>query len=264
MPEKFDLQLFAEEEGEEEVEFEDLEAQGGETDEGAVDDEGGSEAGEVTFDEDTQRQLEQKINQMTARERTRFEKKLKRIFGTTDLEKAGEFYRAGFAVSQASGRPPGEVVQRVTNPQQQQGAPQQGYPDDTLRREIEDIKGLLSDKFEEEEKSVQEKEARQEFGSLYDEHKEDVEDTAEERGLSLTDAAAIVLRPHLKTFYEKRTQQSKKRRRRVEGSNEAPPKGEVDVSSKLTPEMKRIAAGMGLSQKEYYEHAKATGLISDE
>lgn len=215
---------------------------------------------EKTF---TQEELEAKIKELTWRERTRTEKRLAKLFGTKDLKQAAEYYRAGYAVSQASGQPPSAVLQRLNRPGT--GTPPAttttGYP--ALQQEIQEIKNMLFTQYEQESRAAEEAEAKKEFGSIYDEHREDIEDLADERGLSLADAAAVVLRPVLRDVYEKqvRSKQQYKRGRKVEGTGDAPPKGGEDAGSLLTPEQKRVCQKAGMSYKEYYESLKALGRV---
>ncbi len=262
---RMNLQMFAEDQDDEPVEDtqDDYDDSGGDY-EDPDDDYSDDEPDRITM---TQSEFDQKINQLTAKERTKLEKRLAKLFGTKDLESAAEYYKAGYAVSQAAQRPPGEVIQRV----QQQGryAPsyqpgQQGQPaSDHLQREIDEIKGLLSSEREEKVMMRQEQDARKEFGKLFDKHKDDVLETAEEKGLSLTEAAAIVLRPHMGEVMEERqrAKRSMQKKRRVEGSGEAPAKADRDAHNKLSPEHKKIAKRMGVSMKTYYERGKKKGLF---
>ncbi len=248
--------------------YEEYEDEGLENEEADVEDEAtedeGSQDQTLTLSQD---EFDQKIKQLTAKERARFEKKMQKLFGTKDLNRASEYYQAGYAVSQAAGKQPNEVLSRLKGRQQQQpqqGNYQQAQPDDAVMAEVNELKSMLMEQREEEAKSHQEQEAKKEFGKLYEDHQDDIEDMAEERGLSLVDAAAVVLRPQLKELYENRTTEKKKnqRRRKVEGTDEGPSK-DTDVQNKLSPEMKRTAQRMGLSYKEYFNHAKSTGLISE-
>ena len=93
-----------------------------------------------------------------------------------------------------------------------------------LEQRLDRIEGLLEEERTAQILKSQEAEARKEFGSLFDKHREDIEDKAEEMGLSLTDAAAIVLRPYLRDHIEQqaRTKQQLQRRKKVEGSGESP------------------------------------------
>ncbi len=134
--------------------------------------------------------------------------------------------------------------------------------DDSVKREIAEIKELISEERIEKVRSLQEAEARKEFGTLYDKHREDILDKAEELGLSIPDATAIVIRPKLREHVEEttRAKQQFKRNRRVEGSGEGPVK-EVDIAAALTPKEKRTAMKMGISLKDYYSQKKELGEI---
>jgi len=266
---RLSLQLFAEEEEQEddyqEEEYEEVE---GEYEEGEEEDEGSKDDQTLTL---TQREFDEKIKQLTAKERTKLEKRLSKLFGTKDLESAANYYKAGFAVSQASQKTPQEVIQRVQgrantgNPGNPGTTGTPGSGSDHLQQEINEIKGILSEEREEKATQQQEKEARKEFGKLYDESKEDIQEIAEDKGLSLVEAASIVLRPRMAEVIEERQRAKKnmQKRRKVESSSEAPAKGDKDFGSKLSNDMKRAAQRMGLSYKEYYNHAKHTGLITD-
>lgn len=244
---KMYLQLFAEDEDVDEV-FVDEE----ELEEGI--DESEEEEGEEKF---SQEDLERVIGARIARERTKWERRMKKLFGTTDLQTAAEYYRAGHAVSRASNKPPQEVIQRVAG-QAGVNPPVGG----DLGRELSEIRSMLEAQHERESRDAQESEARKEFGTLYDDHYEDIIDMADERGLSLADAAAVVLRPHLSTLYEEKAKAraQSRRSRKVEGTGDAPSKGS-NVSSKLSASQKRTAQKMGVSYKDYYTQLKELGRI---
>ncbi len=261
----FDLQLFADDEYDDEEEFDEYE-------EG---DEAGDEDGDQTTTSAqkitlTQDEFNQALEKRLARERTKQEKKLAEIFGTKDLNSAGQYYRAGQMLSQATGKAPQEVLQTL---QQRMGQQRQGQPgqqqqgtappvDSGLAQELSEIKSVLFQQQQDSVKTVQEKEARKEFGALYDEHRDDIEEMAEERGLSLADAGAIVLRPKLRDLAEERakTKQQRRKKRQVEGTGEAPPRGE-EPSAKLSEAQKRVAQKMRMSYKDYYAQLKELGRV---
>jgi hypothetical protein len=250
------------EEEEEELE-EDDELEEDELDDEEDDDDQSSGREKVSFTPEQQKKLENLINQTTAKERRSLEKRLKKLFGTSDLDSAAEYYKAGFEISKAAQAKPTELVQRLRQQQQQQGVRQPAVPANDVQRELNEIRELLSMDREQKAREIQETQAKAEFGELYDEHIDDIEDLAEERGLSLVDAAAVVLRPKLKELIKKQTEASrdKRRKRRVEGTSEGASGTKVDYASKLTPKEKRTATKMGLTLKQYYEHAKAAGNI---
>ncbi len=258
-----DLQMFADadyddEETDDADDYEDDETGGGE------DDEATNTGQQITM---SQEQFQQALDQRLARERTKQEKKLAEIFGTKDLNAAGQYYKAGQMLSQATGKTPQEVLttlqQRMGQRQGQSGQTGQTAPADTaLAQELSEIKSVLFQQQQDSVRTVQEKEARKEFGALYDEHKDDIEEMAEERGLSLADAGAIVLRPKLRDLAEERakTKQQRRKKRQVEGTGEGPAKGE-EPAGKLTEEQKRTAQKMRISYKDYYAQLKALGRV---
>lgn len=255
-----DLQLFADDEYEdtETEEYEDAETEGDATDEADND------SGQVTM---SQEEFDQALEKRLARERTKQEKKLAEIFGTKDLNAAGQYYQAGQMLAQSTGKSPQQILQTIQQrmgnrqgqPQGQQGQPQ-GQPSDALAQELQEIKSVLFQQQQESVKGAQEREAKQEYGSLYDEHKDEIEDMAEERGLSLADAGAIVLRPKLREVAEERarTKQQRRKNKQVDSTGEGPKKGE-EPSGKLSESQKRTAQKMGVSYKKYYEQLKKLG-----
>ncbi len=263
---KINLQLFAEDddeggdEGDDSDEFDEYK-----------DDEGeGEEEQDDTSSYRSQADVDKAIENRLARER----KKLAKMFGVGKLEEAAPYLHAGRAVSQAAGLKPHEVVSRLgQQPQQQQQRPyQQGYAqgqqppavgDTAVLDRMSKIETLLESEREEKVRTQQEVEAKKEFGKLYDSNRDEIEDKAEELGLSLIDAATIVLRPKLKEHLEtrQREKQTIKGKRRVESSSEGPPSGDDDISGKLTAEQKRVAQKSNLSYKDYYEQLKSLGRV---
>lgn len=212
----------------------------------------------------SQQEFDQALERRLARERTQYEKRMAKLFGTKDLNTAAEYYKAGYAVAQAAGKRPGEILQRLQGQQTQAGqAYQQPQVNDPLYAEIQEVKNMMETQREQELREKESSSAKKEFGKLYDENQADIQDLAEERGLSLVDAAAIVLRPHLKKHYASQTQtkQAVERKRKVAVTGDAPLKGDADYESKLTPQMKKIARSSGMTPKQYYEMAIKTGLI---
>ncbi len=224
-------------------------------------DEDTAEKAKAEISPEVQEFLNQKINERIARERAQWERKLEKTFGTKDLQMAGEYYRAGQVVSQRAGLRPREVIQRLSDQATSPGTPIAGDP---IREELNEIKNLVMSQHEREILEREESEARKEFGKLYDEYSDEIRDLAEERGLSLTDAAAIVLRPKLKEFYEtqSRARSESRRRKKIEGTGDKPDKG-FDPEAKLTSEQKRVAKKMGISYKEYYDQLKMLGRIEE-
>ena len=205
---------------------------------------------------------ESAISRIIARERTKTERMLKKLFGTSNLETASQYYKAGQAVTQASGKTPQEVLQRLSKTQQQQGGATQGQVD-PVSQELQEIRDILSSQREEEVRGKEEAAAKKEFGDMFTEHEDDIRDMADERGLSLVDAAAVVLRPHLNDLYSKRakTKQEVLRKKKVESSDESPGGKSVDPASALSAAQKRTAQKMRMSYKDYYEQLKELGRI---
>lgn len=257
------------------------------TPEPEVDDEG-IEVGEKPVSE---KQLKKRL----ARERRKMQKELREAFGTSDLSEAKSYYEAGRAVTNRAGTTPDEVVSRLNQrnqqqPQQQQ--PQQSRqsgnrpyrrrsatfggrnnqqqqpsdPSQDMLQEIQEMKNLLLSEREEKARTQQEQEARQEFGDLYEEYEFEIEDYAEDHGLSLADAAAVVLRPHLKDLYQQQARKRKQveRRRQVDDSGGSPGgKETVNYRSKLSAEARRIAEQTGIGYKKMYEKRVASGKIEE-
>lgn len=244
--------------------------------EGTDDSAGGSTKGGPATDPDQER-IDREIERRLARDRRKWEKRLERAFGTRDLDQAGQVYRAGQLVVQQSGRSPGDVISRLSQYGRQgtttptAAAGNQSPPvDDAVRRELAEIRETLMLDREQQMREKQQTEARKEFGQLYDQHADDIEDLAEERGLSLADAAAIVLRPHLKEHYQRQAQsrQQTQRRRQVDASDQGPAGGDAggDYGSRLSDQEKRVALktipGAKTPQeayKRYYESKRRLG-----
>lgn len=199
----------------------------------------------------------------------RYEKKVAKELGDVSIEEAKEWIEAGRSISQASGLTPAQIKmkleeQRMQQAQQagnQQYQPQ--YPQDDVKKELAEMRSLIEEDRVEKVRRQQEQEARKEFGDHYQKYRDDIEDRAEELGLSLVDAAAIVLRPKLKEITEDRirSKQQVKKTRKVEDSSEGPDKHQVDFRTALTAGEKRVAQKMGLTLEQYYEQKKVLGEI---
>jgi len=210
---------------------------------------------------------QEEIDRIVKNRLKRWERKWAKTMGVKDMNEASEMATAGKTVSQRAGIPAREVVSRlnrqVQNQAGQQGQTGQAIPEE-MRQEIQEMKDMMEDEKFQKVRQQEEKKARQEFGKLFDDHQDDIEDKAEEKGLTLDEAAAIVLQPKVKEQAQKEAQAQKevKRKRKVEGTDERAEESETtDYASKLTPQMKRVAQKQGMSYKKYYEQAKATGLL---
>lgn len=218
----------------------------------------------------SQAEVDAAIERKLARER----RKIARMFGVKKLEEALPYYQAGHVVSKASGLKPGEVVTRLQGMQNPNVYPQQYNPTVTqpgvtvtpqIRQELDEIKSLLAEERTEKARKIQEAEARKEFGNeLYEEYADDIEDKADELGISLVDAAAMVLRGKLKDHVAKQhlEQQRTQRRRKIEGTEDpAADKGKKDYDAALSAEQKRVARKMGISLENYYKRLKSLGRV---
>lgn len=200
------------------------------------------------------------VKSRLARDRRKREKEFADKLGVP-LEQAREYIEAGRSVSQASGMTPAQIRQKIAEQNVQQGGPQsqQALPsEDSIRQELQELKGMFSEEREEKLRAQEAATAKKEFGTLYDKYSDDIEDYAEDNGLSLVDAAAVVLRPKLREYFETQAETKRKvtKKKRVDGTSEGAGGGEVDVSTKLTPAEKDIAQKMGLTLQEYYENKK--------
>lgn len=262
-----DVQHFGEEEDMEDPNLESEEdfPEDDESGEGSEYDEvGGEENGQSVYR--SQEEVDEAIEKRLARERRRLAKTL----GVNKLEEASGYLKAGRAVTSASGLSAAEVANRLSGyrktqqggaPQQSQTGGNQAMPDETSER-LQNIESLIAEERSEKVRSQQEAEAKQEFGKLYDEYQEDILEKAEDLGLPVVDAAAIVLRPKLKDHIatQQREKQALKGKRKVESSEGSPSKGD-DVTSKLSPQQKRVAQKMNMSYKDYYAQLKELGEV---
>lgn len=230
---------------------------------------------DTTEDEDeerertfTQAELDRILTQRLARERNRTRKELAQMFGTDDLRRVVDTYQAGHAVVTASGVTPGEVVARVRqqHPQLAAAGRMAAPAGGDIRQELGQIRELLSLDREEKARQVQDAEASKQFGNLYTQRRDEITQLAEERGLSLTEAAAIALTPQLKTHLETqaRQQQEARRRKRVESSAEGGSVGDEEVASQLTTKERNVAAQFGMSLAEYHKQKQLTSRVTDE
>ncbi len=195
----------------------------------------------------------------------RYEKKVSKDLGVS-LEEAKDWIEAGQSVSQASGLTPAQIKMKLEEQkmQQAQEAGQVYQPQqDDVKKELAEMRSLIEEDREQKVRGQQEQEARKEFGDLYGKYQDDIMDKAEDLGLSLVDAAAIVLRPKLHEVAEDRVRnkQKVKKTRKVEDSSDSPDKGEVDLRTALSPGEKRVAQRMGLTLEQYYEQKKELGEI---
>ena len=196
----------------------------------------------------------------------RQERSIARELGV-DLAEAKEWIAAGKSIGDASGLTPAQIRMKMeeTRMQQAQAAGQHYAPpaDDELKTEVRELKQMITSDYEEKAFKAQEAEAKKEFGDLYSKHREAIEDKAEESGLSLVDAAAIVLRPKLREIAEGKVQarQQVQRSRKIEGSDEGAGSAGVDVNTALSDKQKRVAQRMGVPFEKYYQRLKEMGGI---
>ncbi len=213
----------------------------------------------------TQDEVDVAIERRLARERRNLAKRM----GFDSIEEAAEFANAGMAVASASGLSPAEVRQRLAQQaaaHTQQGGnvpPQYGaVVSNDIQRELRELRNLVEDDRAEKARKQQITAARKEFGKLFDEYMDDIEDKADESGLSIMDAAAVVLRPKLREHIESTATKKKQvqRRRKVEGGDGKPAE-KVNYESALTAQEKRVAQKMGISFERYYQRKKELGEI---
>jgi len=203
------------------------------------------------------------VQDRLARDRRSRDKELAQQLGVSPKE-AREWIEAGRAVSQASGLTPAQIRERIAQDRANQGGnnnqqtyqhPAGGGFDPNLRTELEQIKSVLYEDREEKVKQLESERGRKEFGKLFDKYSDDIEDKAEELGLPLDDAAAIVLRPKLREYYSQQAanRAKHKRQRGTVGADDRAVESRSAVSE-LTPKEKEIAQKMGLTEKEYAEN----------
>ena len=202
------------------------------------------------------------------RKHAQWERGLARRLGFKSVDEALPYVRAGQVVSERAGVAPTDVVHRLSGQPQEApvGMPVATGPQigtNPLEQRLNRIEGLLEDDRTAKLLKSQEAEARKEFGDLYDKYREDIEDKADELGLPLADAAAVVLRSKLVGHYESqtRTKQQTQRRRKVEGSGDAPGTGKPDYATVLSPAQREAAKRTGVSLERYYAQLKRLGRI---
>ncbi len=273
MLEKIDLQLFAEEleDGVDDLETEDVEEFEDDLNDDlddAEDSENDSEEAEPKekpkFSQEQQVEINKIIDKVFGKKRSKWEQEVTGTLGVNSLKEAVDYVHAGRAVSGSAKVPPSEIVNRL----QAKGLynPTQGSandPDkDGLRKDIDDIKAVLYNEREEKVRSIQEQEAIKSFGNkVYRDNEMDIKEKADEMGISLVDAAAIVLRPKLSRIAEERAKAKKAdRSRRSLDSGDAGTSGNTAVE-KLSQAQKKTAQRMGLSYKDYYDQLKELGRI---
>jgi len=271
MLDKINLQLFAEEieeetggENDSYEEVEDVDTDG-ENLESETGDEEKEEPRKVEFSEEQQEELNRIINKVFTKKRASWEQETTKRLGVRNLNEAVQYTQAGKAVAISAKTTPAEIVNRLQakglyNPN---GAELSPADKQGLEKDIEDMKAILYSEREEKVKEKEEQEAVKSFGNkIYREHEDEIVDKAEELGLSLVDAAAIVLRPKLTKLAEDRikSKQAERTRKSIDsGDGAANSKG--DFSGQLNQSQKRVAQKMGMSYKEYYEELKDLGRL---
>ena len=178
------------------------------------------------------------------------------------LEEAAIWIEAGKSVSEVSGLTPAQIKMKLEESRMQQTGVQAPHNQtvqggDDVGRELARLREIVEGDHEAKIRAKQEAAAKQSFGELYDKYREDIEDKAEEKDLSLEDAAAIVLRPKLQEITEEKflNKQKVKRARKIESGDEAPGKT-VDYNTELSASQKNVARKMGQSLEKYYKSLK--------
>jgi hypothetical protein len=242
--------IIGDEEADESEEFEDLED---DIDDSQDDDHGYR----------TQAEFDVAFERRLARERRNLAKKM----GFNSIEEAADFANAGRAVTGASGLTPAEVRSKLAQQAAQQAAEQGGqvpaqYGGIDVQKELQELKSMIQDDHVEKTRAKQIEAARKEFGKLFDQHLEDIEDKAEETGLSMIDAAAIVLRPKMKEHIEETANKKKQfqKKRKVEGTD-GKTVSSINYETALTEAEKKIAQRMGRTYEQYYARKKQLGEI---
>ncbi len=216
-------------------------------------------------EEEEQYLTQDDFDRVLKRKHAQWERKFARRLGFKSVEEALPYLQAGRVVSEAANMNPSEVVTRVSGGAQynQPGAPQAVGPGSTqLEQRLDRIEGLLEEDRGAQLLKSQEAEARKEFGVLYEKHRDEIEDKADELGLSLLDAAAIVLRTQLQGHFKAQVSARKQaqRRKKVDSSDGAAASKD-DVNIVLTPAQKRVAKRMNISYKDYYQQLKELGRV---
>lgn len=250
MLEFLDLQLFGDDDPEVDEVLDDEEYE--ESSEG----DGESQLPEDDKDDgaDTQEQIDRIINRKFAQWQRKKEREQKKLFGTTDLNQIRDTYTAGRVVAEKAGLKPGEVVNKLST--ESSGGSDMNNP--TVMSKLERLENLVESQSQQQVIEEQRTKARKEFGKAYDDYEMEIEDMAEEKGLTLEEAATLVLRPKLPEIYGSRAQaKAQKRRKKVDGSD-APPSSnkEEEAIAKLTPKQKEVAKKMGISLKKYVKNLR--------
>jgi len=222
---------------------------------------------ESEFEEEQAFRTQEDFDNAIKRRLKRQERSIAKQLGVS-LEEARELIEAGRLVAEASGLTPAQIKMKLEESRMNQSNVNQGQPvyrpvDDEVKREIAEVRSMLTEEREEKARTLQESEAKKEFGDLYLKHQDAIEDKAEELGLSLLDAAAVVLRPKLREIAEERVanKQQVRKSRKIEGSDEGAGATPLDLSAVLGPQHKKIARKMGLTLERYYQRGKETGLF---
>ncbi len=223
-----------------------------------------TEAEEATEGDEQQDQdylTQDDFDRAIRRKHAQWERGLARKLGFRNVEEALPYIRAGKVVSERSGVAPGEVVNRLNTGAVGQNPQVPGV--NPLEQRLNRIEDLLEDDRTVRILKSQEAQARKEFGDLYDEYQEDIEDKADELGLSLPDAAAVVLRPRLREHAaaQMRAKKQSQRRRKVEGSGESPSTSKPDYATLLSPAQREAAKKTGVSLERYYNQLRRLGRI---
>lgn len=236
-----------------------------------------------------QTKVQELIDEKFAQWNRRNERKMRKQFGTSNLDEVAGYYNAGKAVSDSAGTTPDEVVNRLSQSgrlsggfqpasrqkstfgggQPQAPQPNPAVPNDAVLQELRELRNMFLTQEQQKAREVEEKDAKKEFGRLYEQHEMEIEDYAEDHDLPLTDAAAVILRPRLADYYEERarTRKETQRARRVEsGGGSTSSSGDdaaINYKAALGPELCRIAERTGMGYKKLYESRKAAGKLEE-
>lgn len=221
---------------------------------------------EDDVEEEAVYRTQEEVDDAIKRRLKRYERKVAKELGDLSVQEAREWIEAGKSVAEASGLTPAQIKMKLEESRMQQ-AQQTGQPYtpavDPVKQELAEMRSMLEEDRHEKTRRLEEQEARKEFGDLYTKYEDSIVDKAEEHGLKLADAAAIVLRPKLRELTEQkvRTKQQVQKQRKVEDSSGAPDTKTVDFRTALTPREKEAARKMHLTLEQYYEQKKLLGEI---
>lgn len=249
---KFDLQLFADEEAESEQVSE---GEQGEEVEGQEETE---EEAEIRM---SQEEFNRTIQSRLAREKKKMEKQLTQMFGTENLQEASQFYQIGQQLAKTSNKSPQEIMQRLQRQSGQQTTQSgQAVSDPQLYSELQELKQMITTREEQEQREKEEAEARKKFGRYFDQHWDAIQDKADEKGLTLEEAATLVLGPEMTKIKEEQQKNKKQvqRKRKLDSTDEKPA-DEGNPAAQLTEDEKRTAQKQGISYAKYLENKKALG-----